>query len=104
MKRSHWSLLAIIAAAFSDPADAQYLVCPSLQATSYADCLKESKTTVDRRECAAMVQSDMAEVDEWQRCQLEVLDQRFAKERQALLDQAALRRKLITMRLGTNSR
>lgn len=101
MTRVAASLLLLLNAA---PAGAQYIVCPGLQATSYADCLKESKTTTDRRECAAMVQFDMAEVDEWERCQLEILDQRLARERQALLDQAAMRRKLITMRLSSNSR
>jgi hypothetical protein len=77
--------------------------CAVLESDYYGECLNGARGRIDRAECAAMVEADLAGIDEAQRCLLDAMEQRHRLEREALLRQSALRRQILATRLRSNS-
>ncbi len=97
----------LFAVLFSHSAWAQHQLysfpCSRPPEPDYAKCLRDARTQADRTQCALMLQHDIREVDDWQRCMLAEVDAEAAKKKEAVNDQAAQRRNALLQRLGTNS-
>lgn len=77
--------------------------CGPLPESSYGKCLKESRDRNDRAQCAALLEFDMKEIDDWQQCRVVEIEAEAAKQKDGAAAAASQARALLMMRVRSNA-